>query len=292
MNRPDTILKSGTEVVTHTALGDTEGMLVGPENLAQRRPRARGTIAGPVAGHLGDVYWVDYGDAHSDRAASRFDEIDVVAEPAVTTRLDKLMAWWKSREAEGERGGLWHTCAGDPGAVPRTAYLRLLPWIALSLTLFGCGGKVVVDASNALVIKEPAPGDLCDVLMQPPAVIYLLVASQPVTCAPPVLQELQQPQLNQCPPGLPPAWELCVALAPALVPQTIDFEDVGSNITELAFVDEYGDCLGGSIGVGTLAITAVHPASMMVTISGTDPVDPAVPPGYGADGTYDALRCP
>ena len=93
MNRPKIPLKRGTEIVTHTALGDTEGMLVGPENLARRRVNARGRIAGPVAGHLGEVYWVEHGDpgvGRACRAPYRVSEIELVVQPTFTTQLDKL----------------------------------------------------------------------------------------------------------------------------------------------------------------------------------------------------------
>jgi hypothetical protein len=58
MKRPESPLPRGTEILTHTTLGETQGMIVGDENLAQRRANARGRIVGIVAGHHGDVYWL------------------------------------------------------------------------------------------------------------------------------------------------------------------------------------------------------------------------------------------
>lgn len=75
MMRPESILKRGTKILTHAKLGETEGMVVGASNLAQRRTKARGTIAG----HRGDVYWVDHGDASADRAPYCFNEFEIVA---------------------------------------------------------------------------------------------------------------------------------------------------------------------------------------------------------------------
>lgn len=66
MTQPDTILPRGTEILTHAMLGKTEGMIVGADNLSRRRATARGTIAGIVAGHGGDVYWGDHSDAGAD----------------------------------------------------------------------------------------------------------------------------------------------------------------------------------------------------------------------------------
>jgi hypothetical protein len=78
MNRPTTPLRRGTEILTHAELGETQGMFVDDDNLARRRVTARGTIAGVVAGHRGDVYWVDHGDDGAKHAAYCFDEFEIV----------------------------------------------------------------------------------------------------------------------------------------------------------------------------------------------------------------------
>jgi hypothetical protein len=58
MNRPDTVLPSGTPVRTHKTLHATEGFPVAPKHVEARRADAPGTIEGLVGGHGGDVYWV------------------------------------------------------------------------------------------------------------------------------------------------------------------------------------------------------------------------------------------
>jgi hypothetical protein len=102
MDRPTIPLQRGTEILTLATLGDTEGMLVGPENLARRRVNARGRIAGPVAGHLGEVYWVEHGDpgvGRACRAPYRVSESELVVQPTFTTQLDKLAGEPKSPSA-------------------------------------------------------------------------------------------------------------------------------------------------------------------------------------------------
>jgi hypothetical protein len=58
VREPEEILKNGTRVVTSAHLESTRGLLVVTHRLEMRRPNVRGTIAGWVAGHGGDVYWV------------------------------------------------------------------------------------------------------------------------------------------------------------------------------------------------------------------------------------------
>lgn len=62
MEEPKHILESGTRVVTNDPLGSTSGMLVNPKHLECRRGGARGVVRGWVAGHGGDVYWVEHED--------------------------------------------------------------------------------------------------------------------------------------------------------------------------------------------------------------------------------------
>ena len=81
MNRPDGILTRGSLILTHATLGDTDGMLVDSKNLAQRRASAEGRLGGPVAGHLGGVYWVNHGDISGHRAAYRVEEFELFAPP-------------------------------------------------------------------------------------------------------------------------------------------------------------------------------------------------------------------
>lgn len=48
--------------VRTTKLEDTTGMLIQPKYLAARRSGKRGTVKGFVAGHGGDVWWVEHED--------------------------------------------------------------------------------------------------------------------------------------------------------------------------------------------------------------------------------------
>lgn len=61
MRDPICVLSGGLRVRTNATLEPTTGMMVGLENLRQRRPDAEGEIRGPVPGHGGDVYWVQHG---------------------------------------------------------------------------------------------------------------------------------------------------------------------------------------------------------------------------------------
>ena len=62
MQEPAEILSPGTKIVTDKVLGSTAGIFVRPLYLEARRPNAKGTIKNWVAGHGGDVYWVEHED--------------------------------------------------------------------------------------------------------------------------------------------------------------------------------------------------------------------------------------
>lgn len=65
MEQPEYVLASGVKICTHEALHPTTGMLIKREYLDRRRPGATGTIKGYVAGHGGDIYWVEHEDDKS-----------------------------------------------------------------------------------------------------------------------------------------------------------------------------------------------------------------------------------
>lgn len=54
-------MKAGDRVRVR-CLGTTQGMLIGPSYLSIRRAGAEGTVLGYVAGHGGDVWWVQQDD--------------------------------------------------------------------------------------------------------------------------------------------------------------------------------------------------------------------------------------
>jgi hypothetical protein len=61
MESPKYVLEHGTEVITHEVLGTTSGILVKNHHLDARKPSTLGVIRGWVAGHGGDIYWVQHG---------------------------------------------------------------------------------------------------------------------------------------------------------------------------------------------------------------------------------------
>lgn len=68
--KPGMIVK----IVDEFAPDATTGMLISPKNLAARRCGAEGTVLGFVAGHGGDVWWVEHRDGSV--AAYCFTEIE------------------------------------------------------------------------------------------------------------------------------------------------------------------------------------------------------------------------
>jgi hypothetical protein len=178
----------------------------------------------------------------------------------------------------------------------------------LALAMSGCGGVVVegvdggggnvtASASNALVVRGPDPGGMCaiEAAMDPPGAVFLLVASQPIACAhPELLPDLECPARGAEVPAL---WEACIPLQPALAPTRIDFSLYGPAVELVAAA---AGCEGPSAGImqqGALAITAVSPSSMTLTLSGTaqQRLKGSIGDGFyevDADGSYEALRCP
>jgi hypothetical protein len=62
LDEPKYILEDGICVRTHAVLGATKGMIIAARHLEARRPNTVGVIAGYVAGHGGDVYWVRHSE--------------------------------------------------------------------------------------------------------------------------------------------------------------------------------------------------------------------------------------
>lgn len=83
---PTHILDNGTKVQIDPTLGSTGGMLIKQQYLDARKPGIAGTIKGWVAGHGGDVYWVEHEDGSV--AAYGWSEFEVV----VPTRYERLRA--------------------------------------------------------------------------------------------------------------------------------------------------------------------------------------------------------
>lgn len=55
---PPTAILNGAKIRTSARLGGVGGLNVGIEYLRERKSGANGFVAGWVAGHAGDVYWV------------------------------------------------------------------------------------------------------------------------------------------------------------------------------------------------------------------------------------------
>jgi hypothetical protein len=175
--------------------------------------------------------------------------------------------------------------------------------MALTLALSGCGGNVVVDgsaaaqASNALVVNVPEPDGICAVVAAKgaPGAVFLLVASQPITCAhPELLLDLRCPAGEAEPSTL---WEVCIPLQPPLAPMTTDILAIAPLVELASAPAGCANSSGEILQQGALAITTVDSSSMTLTLSGTSQqVFTAFPGGtayeVNADGTYEALRCP
>jgi len=92
VKQPETPLKRGDEILTHAVLGSTEDTPFDADELARRRPNARGKITSVVAGTHGAWWWVDHEGTpsrHKRLAPYRSDELQVV-EPVFTTEIAKL----------------------------------------------------------------------------------------------------------------------------------------------------------------------------------------------------------
>lgn len=53
-------VKSGLKIRTNKTLRTTDGMLVSPKYLNQRKPNTVGVVLNYVGGHGGDLWWVIY----------------------------------------------------------------------------------------------------------------------------------------------------------------------------------------------------------------------------------------
>jgi len=62
MEEPEYILDNGTKVHTSKVLSSTSGITVKQHHLDARKPDTPGIIRGWVAGHGGDIYWVQHED--------------------------------------------------------------------------------------------------------------------------------------------------------------------------------------------------------------------------------------
>jgi hypothetical protein len=159
---------------------------------------------------------------------------------------------------------------------------------------FGCGGKVAVDGSRALVVQTQ-PYNWCWAPTNPPEAVYLLVASQSITCAAPtlVMDHLCLETNAQV-----PTWEACIPLQHDLAPEHLDLQADGNWPTAsfLSLGLAVGspavlNCISGS-SAGSLTITSVQPSSMAFTLMGTNTASGDEDGDVTADGTYDAFRCP
>jgi hypothetical protein len=185
---------------------------------------------------------------------------------------------------------------------------RTPTWIALTLALSGCGGKVAIDGElskpgdsggapeiwNALLMTKMDPNGLCSFHAEQnqPGAVFLFVASQPITCEQPELPGLQ---CSAETPGQPSLWEICIPIQPELAPKALDFHSYGGYANFASMAPDCGPTVLGFLQQGSLAITAVDPSTVTFTLSGTnDPVINPPPPGneMAADGEYAALRCP
>jgi hypothetical protein len=172
--------------------------------------------------------------------------------------------------------------------------------IAGLLALSGCGGKFVIDGANALItpLSEDLTGayGLCDevAINDMKVSTVLLVASQPVTCGPPVIPVLLDPMGYGTAPdaGDGEFWEACFALPTDLAPGTFDLSDLSGPPGEAATYETTyeGSVVGGLFTMGSLSITTVGPSSVSFAVSGM--YEGAANQQVVANGTYEALRCP
>jgi hypothetical protein len=86
MQRPDTILPTGTRVRTHDTLESTDGLLVDPKHVAARSAGTSGTVCGVARVHGGDVYLVAHPGA-TESAAYCYTEFELEDEGTSATRV-------------------------------------------------------------------------------------------------------------------------------------------------------------------------------------------------------------
>lgn len=84
MKEPDFILEAGTKIRTSSPLGSSAGMLIKQMYLDARKPGVEGTIRNWVAGHGGDVYWVEHDAKPGEIAAYCWSEFDLIPPPPKT----------------------------------------------------------------------------------------------------------------------------------------------------------------------------------------------------------------
>jgi hypothetical protein len=144
------------------------------------------------------------------------------------------------------------------------------------------------------VVKNPGPIGPC--IASPnvhvPGEVFLLVASQPISCDAPLPAGFSDPG---CGPSAY-TWEICFPFAPAaLTPSSFTFTPSSNPLSSA--VSDVGGCPGTCCAseapfpvAGSLTITAASNASVSFTLAGTTGND-----GGGtvtSDGSYVAPRCP
>jgi hypothetical protein len=141
--------------------------------------------------------------------------------------------------------------------------------------------------STALVVGAADPNSPCynNAAENPDAAVFVVVASQPITCA----QTLPPEFDGGCSSSL--VSEFCVGLAPSsLVVGTLDFavDVANAGYAYVGGCPQYQGCCGGYTNFdrrGTMSITAVSASSVTFTLAGPDG-------DATGNGTYTALRCP
>jgi hypothetical protein len=157
----------------------------------------------------------------------------------------------------------------------------------------GSGGGGIAGGTQAVVVTSTDGTGPCALSpTMDPSDVFLLVASQPISCDATLAPGFSDPG---CLPS-PFVWELCFPLAPSqLVPGSFAFTET-SNPLGSAEADSGGCsgscCAGGeSFPVsGTFTITAASASSVAFTLAGTSKnIGPGV---IDADGSYVASICP
>jgi hypothetical protein len=199
--------------------------------------------------------------------------------------------------------------------------------VTLALAVAACGGKVVVDENttptsgtgtggaaanqgassgtgvgggtgsgfNAIVTRGLSGPCVVNAMTIPPGEVFLLLASQPITCDATLPAGFTNPE---CAPT-PFNWEICFAFAPAaLTPNTWSFVGVDNPLHSAE--SDVGGCAGQCCAsasafptTGSLTITAASASSVSFTLEGTTGL--AGFHGNGtidSDGSYVAPRCP
>ncbi len=172
------------------------------------------------------------------------------------------------------------------------------PWGTAATILLACGGQQGptgnaggTSAPTALVVSSADVNGPCfaNESQNRPGWIFLIIASQPITCS----QTLPAALGNPCGEG-PMVWEVCVALpSSALAVGTVDFTMGMTNVEEqdTGGCSNPGECCAAEDldGLGSVAISASDSSSVTFKLTARGLAgDSSVSP----DGTYTAMRCP